>query len=534
MNSADIISAPGYTYHSTVDPVQYCTGFPTSHDQSTPRSLPPIQPPTDESSFLSVKKMTTSRTPPPAGDSILDQIGNTPLIRLNRIPQAHGIKATIRTYPRRVVIYLDNDANRGIGLALVAAVKGYRTIITMPEKMSQEKVLVLKALGAEIVRTPTEAAWDSPESHIGVAKKLEKEIPNAVILDQYGNINNPLAHEVGTGTEIWEQTGGNITALVAGAGTGGTITGIARALKKRKPDVHVVGVDPVGSILAQPDSLNSKIKSYKVEGIGYDFIPDVLDRGLVDEWIKTDDAEAFHLARKLISEEGILSGGSSGSALAGALQYAKNLSEKDVVVVILPDSIRSYLTKFVSDDWMRENGFRRDPTVVDGGKKFKDATIADLNLNPVDTILESEALQKAIEIMEIHGYDQLPVLDHEGLLVGLVTLGNILSRVASKRVKPSSPVKDAMWNFAHLEETSPDGHSHHRVNGHGKGKLVRRRHDHYDVITVDTPLSTLTDFFEFNSSAVVTEAGAGRHAKPIHVVTKVDLLAYLVKSGEDF
>ncbi|KAK9313786.1 tryptophan synthase beta subunit-like PLP-dependent enzyme [Lipomyces starkeyi] len=383
----------------------------------------------------------------------------------------------------------------------------------MPEKMSQEKVLVLKALGAEIVRTPTEAAWDSPESHIGVAKKLEKEIPNAVILDQYGNINNPLAHEVGTG---------------------GTITGIARALKKCKPDIHVVGVDPVGSILAQPDSLNSSIKSYKVEGIGYDFIPDALDRTLVDEWIKTDDPEAFHLARKLISEEGILSGGSSGSALAGALQYAKNLSEKDVVVVILPDSIRSYLTKFVSDDWMRENGFQQDPTVVDSGKKFKDATIADLNLNPVDTILESEPLQKAIEIMKNHGYDQLPVLDHEGLLVGLVTLGTILSRVARKRVKHSSPVKDVMLNFAHLEETSPDGHSHQRMNGHGQGKLVRRKHDHYDVITVDTPLSTLTDFFEFNSSAVVTEAGAGRHAKPIHVVTKVDLLAYLVKSGEEF
>ncbi|KAK9364161.1 cystathionine beta-synthase [Lipomyces starkeyi] len=561
MNNADVFGAPGYTYHSTVDPAQFCSEFPTSHDQSTPRSIPPLHPRADGPSFLPVK-MNASVAPPPVRASILEQIGNTPLVRLNRIPQSYGIKATILakleffnsggSVKDRIAMRMIDEAeksgrikpgytlieptsgNTGIGLALVGAVKGYRTIITMPEKMSQEKVLVLKALGAEIVRTPTEAAWDSPESHIGVAKKLEKEIPNAVILDQYGNINNPLAHEVGTGAEIWEQTGGNITAIVAGAGTGGTITGIARALKKRKPDIHVVGVDPVGSILAQPDSLNSSIKSYKVEGIGYDFIPDALDRTLVDEWIKTDDPEAFHLARKLISEEGILSGGSSGSALAGALQYAKNLSEKDVVVVILPDSIRSYLTKFVSDDWMRENGFQQDSTVVDSGKKFKDATIADLNLNPVDTILESEPLQKAIEIMKNHGYDQLPVLDHEGLLVGLVTLGNILSRVARKRVKHSSPVKDVMLNFAHLEETSPDGHSHQRMNGHGQGKLVRRKHDHYDVITVDTPLSTLTDFFEFNSSAVVTEAGAGRHAKPIHVVTKVDLLAYLVKSGEEF
>lgn len=396
--------------------------------------------------------------------------------------------------------------------------------------MSQEKVLVLKALGAEIIRTPTEAAWDSPESHIGVARRLEKEIPNAVILDQYANGANPAAHELGTGMEIWEQTKGHITAVVAGAGTGGTISGISQALKKQNPDVQVIGVDPIGSILATPEHLNSEIKPYKVEGIGYDFIPDVLDRSAVDEWIKTDDAESFSLARKLISEEGILCGGSSGSALAGALKYAKKLSENDTVVVVFPDSIRSYLTKFVSDDWMISNGFQLDPTITDSKQKFKEATIADLNLKPVSAIEGSQSLQVAVRIMKSNGYDQLPVIDNEGLLIGIVTLGHILSRVASKRVSLVAPVTDAMLDFSHLEETSAGGHVHSLSQAAGH-KHLRSKHDHFDVINLGTPLSTLTEFFEFSSAGVVTEAGAGKHAKPIHVVTKVDLLQYLIDNG---
>ncbi|KAK9466632.1 tryptophan synthase beta subunit-like PLP-dependent enzyme [Lipomyces arxii] len=504
------------------------------------------------------RKADPSFAPPPLQDSILDLIGNTPLIRLNQIPKQYGVKATILakleyfnaggSVKDRIAKRMIEDAeksgrikpgytlieptsgNTGIGLALVAAVKGYKTIITMPEKMSQEKVFVLKALGAEIVRTPTEAPWDSPQSHIGVARKLQQEIPNAVILDQYANINNPLAHEYGTGAEIWEQTGGNLVAVIAGAGTGGTITGIGRSLKKHDPAIKVIGVDPKGSILAQPESLNSGVGSYKVEGIGYDFIPDVLDRSVVDEWIKTDDTESFHLARKLISEEGILCGGSSGSALAGALKYAQSLDEHDTIVVVLPDSVRSYLTKFVSDDWMRENGFQQDTTVVDGGKKFKEATIADLNLSPVNAILETEHLSKAIQIMKAHGYDQLPVTDSDGLLVGLVTLSHILRKISSKKATTSSLVSDAMLKFNRLQESVPTGHDY-SFSTHSR--QARRKHDHYDVITKHTPLSALTDFFEFNSAAVVTEDGGGKHARPVHIVTKVDLLEYLVKNGEE-
>ncbi len=249
------------------------------------------------------------------------------------------------------------SGNTGIGLALAAAIKGYRMIITLPEKMSQEKVDVLKALGAEIIRTPTEAAFDSPESHIGVAKRLNKEIPNSHILDQYANPSNPLAHYDGTAQEILDQCDGKVDVLVVAAGTGGTITGIARKIKEKIPHVKVVGVDPVGSILAQPESLNSTISSYKVEGIGYDFIPIVLDRPLVDEWIKTVDDESFHMSRRLIKSEGLFVGGSSGSAMVAALKVAKSLPAGKRVVVILADSVRNYMTKFVRDDWMITNGF---------------------------------------------------------------------------------------------------------------------------------------------------------------------------------
>lgn len=226
---------------------------------------------------------------------------------------------------------------------------GYKTIITLPEKMSSEKVAVLRSLNATIIRTPTQAAFDSPESHIGVARRLQREIPNSHILDQYGNPDNPLAHEHGTAEEIWVQTGGRISAIVAGVGTGGTITGLAKGLRKHNPDIKVIGADPYGSILALPQSLNQSHadEAYKVEGIGYDFVPAVLDQQTVDKWYKTDDREAFAYARRLICEEGLLVGGSSGSAVAAMVKGVKELglARGDVVVVVLPDSIRSYLSK---------------------------------------------------------------------------------------------------------------------------------------------------------------------------------------------
>jgi cystathionine beta-synthase len=406
----------------------------------------------------------------------------------------------------------------------------------MPEKMSAEKVSVLRALGATIIRTPNQAAWDAPESHIGVARRLEKEIPNAHILDQYGNVDNPLAHEHGTAEEIWEQTGGKIDAIVAGAGTGGTITGLARGLKKHSQDIKVIAADPQGSILAVPESLNEEHinKPYKVEGIGYDFIPEVLVRECVDKWYKTDDQESFHLARRLISEEGLLVGGSSGSAMAAMLKAVKDFGFKkgDVVVVILPDSIRSYLSKFADDDWLAANSLLPVPsndaipsiTNGDATDPYAGATIASLRLKPVTSVSATASCSEAIETMRDKGFDQLPVLSGGSKLVGVVTLGNLLSYISRGRATAGSQVKDVMFDFGRLDEivTDPrESAATGAATGH-KRKFVE--------ITMDTPLSYLSKFFEWNSAAVVTEKSADSKSlsKPVAVVTKVDLLSWMV------
>ncbi len=312
-------------------------------------------------------------------DSILDVVGNTPVVRFNSIGAdlpctlwgkceflnpGGSLKDRIgvrmvreaaregRIRPGDTLIE-PTSGNTGIGMSMAAAVGGYRMIITMPEKMSREKQWTMEALGAEIVRTPTEAAWDAPDSHIGVANKLRDEIERAHIIDQYSNRHNPDAHYHGTAEEILADFGTDLAMVVVGVGTGGSITGIARRLKEAIPGVTVVGADPYGSILAG----GTDVHSYLVEGIGYDFIPDVLDNDLVDRYVKTADKESFLMARRLIREEGLLVGGSSGAAVWAALQVAPALDEGANCLVILPDSIRNYMTKFLSDDWMREQGF---------------------------------------------------------------------------------------------------------------------------------------------------------------------------------
>jgi cystathionine beta-synthase len=424
--------------------------------------------------------------------------------------------------------------------------------------MSPEKVAVLRALNATIIRTPTQAAFDSPESHIGVARRLEKELPNAHILDQYANVDNPLAHELGTAEEIWTQTNGEIKAIVAGAGTGGTITGLARGLHKHNKDIKIIAADPEGSILALPEALNDSHanESYKVEGIGYDFIPEVLQRDIVDKWYKTDDRESFAYARRLISEEGLLCGGSSGSAIAAMVAGVKDLGlgKGDVVVVILPDSIRSYLSKFVDDDWLAANDLlpptppattptSPTPSHKDKSDSYNGATVRSLRLKPVTTVLSNQSCSDAIETMRDKGFDQLPVLTPTGgRLVGLLTLGNMLSWMQSGRATGDTHVKEVMFDFSRISEvvTDPRDVSPELLKG---GKADAEKHSkgkrNFLEITLDTPLSALSRFFEWNAAAVVTErlpGSANKEAsygmKPVAVITKVDLLQWLVKQGK--
>ncbi len=394
-------------------------------------------------------------------DSILDAVGSTPMVRLCKIGRETGCEILAKCeylnpggsvkdrIGKRMVLEAaksgrispgdtliePTSGNTGIGMAMAAAVNGYRMVITMPEKMSREKQVVLEALGAEIVRTPTEAAWDAPESHIGVAKQLKEIIPNAHILDQYSNPDNPDAHTEGTAKEILEQTGGQLDYMVMTAGTGGTLTGIARALKAEVPNVKIIGVDPLGSILAGP----AEIGSYKVEGIGYDFIPDVLERGLVDEWIKSEDGPSFRMSRRLIRQEGLLVGGSSGSAVWAAKEIAKREGPDKRIVTILPDSVRNYMTKFLDEAWMKENGF------AEAGWESTDlgSLLLRMPKRELLTAQSAETLEVVVGRMKENGISQLPVLDDGRLVEGGATLSSAVAEVMFRSVNTVHRDQDA-------------------------------------------------------------------------------------------
>lgn len=325
-------------------------------------------------------------------NSVLDLVGQTPIVSLNNLSRQLNLNCELLvkceffnpggSIKDRIAVRMVDDAERdgslvpnagytiieptsgntGIGLALVSAVRGYRCVIVMPKKMSAEKENTLKALGAEIIRTPTEAAYNDDDSHVSVAIKLANQTPKSIILNQYRAAGNPLAHYDLTAEEILTTCQNNVDLIVAGAGTGGTVTGIARKVKERLPRCKIAGIDPIGSILAIPNELNvlNEKPFYEVEGIGYDFVPTVLDRPIVDSWFKTTDDESFKMARLLIKTEGLLVGGSSGAALTGAvkaIEHFKLNEQGKRVVVILPDSVRNYMSKFLSDDWMKERNF---------------------------------------------------------------------------------------------------------------------------------------------------------------------------------
>ncbi len=443
-------------------------------------------------------------------DSILDTIGNTPLVKLNRVGEAlecnlfakceffnpgGSIKDRIaarmvleaekqgRITPGDTLIE-PTSGNTGIGLALAGAVRGYNVIVTMPEKMSREKQVVMEALGTQIIRTPTEAAWDSEESHIAMAKKLQRELPNAHILDQYSNEDNPEAHYSGTAEEILNDLNGKVDMLVVGAGTGGTITGCARRIKESCPDCIIVGVDPVGSILAG----DSPVGTYKVEGIGYDFLPDVLNRGLVDKWVKTNDPQSFLIARRLIKEEGLLCGGACGAAVFGALQESSILKKNDNCVVILPDGVRNYLSKFIDDHWMKENRFATKSTL-----KGKVGDFLDPKSEAKVVCMQSEqSIAQAISTMKENGFSQIPIVDKDKLC-GILHERELLDHLMSSEKKDlKKPVR-----------------------------MVMRRN--VTSVNKNTPMIALEEIAAQNGSVVLVD----ENRKPIKVITKIDMVEWI-------
>merc|ERR1712166_1058776 len=446
-------------------------------------------------------------------ENILECIGNTPLVKCSRLAAKYKLECNllakceflnpggavkdriarrmIRDAEEKGSIYCADkkeevefkkgdilieptSGNTGIGLAMASAVSGYNAIIAMPEKMSQEKQDALKGLGATIVRTPTEHAWDHKDSHIGVAYRLKKEInarreadptlPRAHVLDQYSNIGNPMAHYDETGEEIWRQSGGQIDYLFAGAGTGGTITGIAQKLKERAAQtgrsVKVIAVDPNGSILCPDEELNKQHPpsaiGQVVEGIGYDFIPRVLDRSgqLIDEWIKGPDKESFLMAREMLAVEGFMCGGSCGTAMYAAVKYCKdnNIGADKTVVVLLPDNLRNYMTKHLNDDWMYERDYiseeecakRLEPRHIQNHDWGQNQTVADLNLHKAEFLSLDITCQEAIHLMREKAFDQFPVKDRDGKTYGVLTATNLLTRLGKNQLKLMDPIKRAV------------------------------------------------------------------------------------------
>jgi cystathionine beta-synthase len=410
--------------------------------------------------------------------SILEQIGNTPLLRLNRVASDvqplvlvkmemfnPGGSVKDRIGPGLIeyceqegwlrpggTIVEPTSGNTGHGLAMAAVLKGYHCIFVMTDKASEEKRSLLRAYGAEVVICPSTVDHDSPEYYKNVAYRLAKEIPGACCPDQYANPANPAAHYATTGPEIWRDTAGRVTAFVAGIGTGGTITGTARYLKEQNPQVKIIGADPAGSVYS-----GDTPRPYKIEGIGMDMFPQNYDPTVVDEVIRVDDRISFYWARRLAREEGILVGGSGGTALSAALTYARRLTANDVVVVLLPDTGRGYLSKQFNDTWMRENDMLvmaevEQPTLRDVLNYRRSHS---LRMPLVVSVHSSDSLADAVELLKRYGISQTPVMEN-GRMIGSLTEDLLLHRLASGEPLESSSVGDIQGPpFPILEADDP-------------------------------------------------------------------------------
>jgi cystathionine beta-synthase len=447
---------------------------------------------------------------------ILDVIGNTPLVRLNRIAQ--GVRPTMlakleylnpggsvkdrigiamleaaekagRIKPGGTIIE-GTSGNTGMGLALAAAIKGYRCIFTMPDKMSQEKIDGLRALGAEVIVTPTEVEHDDPRSYHSVAQRLSREIPNSIYPNQYENPANTDAHYKTTGPEIWEQTGGQVTHVVIGVGTGGTITGVARFLKEKNPNIRVIGADPVGSIFAEMFRTGRKppVQPYKTEGIGQTELPANVDFSVIDELYAVPDKNAFLLTRQLARSEGIFAGGSAGSALFAAFKAAEKLTENDVMVIVIPDSGTRYLSKIYNDNWMRENQFLEPRITVTAGQVVNDKQRRAEQLVSVPL---GVTIEQAVNLMREHNISQVPVIE-AGEVVGSISETRILDILVSDPVAKLKPVAEYMEKpFPVITEDASVEQIAHNID-HQTPAILVKRDTSFDIITKSDLIFFLT------------------------------------------